>query len=235
MEKTVREVDCENLHRNQSAIRTETGHFILLILQQVGGVKEGGMHCNTIEESEECGRIYSRAHSPLWNESESVWSDNTKVKKNKMKEEKNPSASAYWTSNKTIKTVTLDIKKMVDKRELCHSSETWTSIYIFFVILLLHLHGVQTDMNGVQIVRPIIICVDHWVIKNHILLDNHKINEQNLSDWTNRVVHWTKDFGKHQKCQKLTKKNSSVCFSSNCCKSLLHMLKMLLVKLNFPS
>ncbi len=136
MEKTVREVDCENLHRNQSAIRTGTDHFILLILQQVGGVKEGGMHCNTIEESEECGRIHSRAHSPLWNESESIWSDNAKVKKKKKKEKwkmkkKNPSSSAYWTSNKTIKTVTLDIKKMVDKRELCHSPETWTSIYIF--------------------------------------------------------------------------------------------------------
>lgn len=68
MEKTVREVDCENLHRNQSVIRTGTDHFILPILQQVGGVKESGMHCNTIEESEECGIIHSRAHSPLWNE-----------------------------------------------------------------------------------------------------------------------------------------------------------------------
>lgn len=51
-------VDSENLHRNQSAISSGTDHYVL-ILQEVGRVKEGGMHFNTIEESEECGRIHS--------------------------------------------------------------------------------------------------------------------------------------------------------------------------------
>lgn len=43
-----------------------TDHFTLLILQRVGGVKEGGMHCITIEESEECSRIHRDEQRALY-------------------------------------------------------------------------------------------------------------------------------------------------------------------------
>ncbi len=55
------------------------------------------------------------------------------TQKQKTKQKQTNSSSAYWTSDLIIKTVTLDIKKMVDKRELSHLSETWTSMYIFCV------------------------------------------------------------------------------------------------------